>query len=134
MIKTKHFKTIKIISASLALFLLGAAQYGFAEEGKGIGRSLLLEKKLTLPSANINSKVIRVVFPPMFKAPWHTHEGPGPRYIIKGSFEVSQHGKTVTYSAGDVFWETGELMSLRNVTGEPAELIIFEMAPLNQDK
>jgi len=111
-----------------ALYLSGIPAVS-AQEKIGLNRTVLLEKKLELPSPNIDAKVIRVAFPFGFKTPWHTHEGPGPRYIVKGSLKVVEHGKATTYSAGEIFWETGELMSVENVGDDAAELIIFELAP-----
>ncbi|MDD5578942.1 MAG: cupin domain-containing protein [Methylobacter sp.] len=74
---------------------------------------------------------MRVKFPPAFKTPWHTHQGPGPRYIVKGKLKVIENGKTNSYSAGEVFWESGSLMSVENIGEGSAELIIFELAPAN---
>ncbi|MDP1772410.1 MAG: cupin domain-containing protein [Methylobacter sp.] len=69
-----------------------------------------------------------VEFPPTFKTPWHTHEGPGPRYVVKGKLKVVEGGKTNIYAVGDVFWESGHLMSVENMGEDSAELIIFELA------
>ncbi|HEY8034338.1 MAG TPA: cupin domain-containing protein [Methylobacter sp.] len=129
MLKTHSIKATKLILATLTLLFFGNIQPIAAQENTGPSRTVLLQKKLTLPSPNIDAKVMRVAFPPAFKAPWHTHEGPGPRYVVKGTLNVVEHGKTATYSAGEVFWETGELMSVENTTDEAAELIIFELAP-----
>jgi quercetin dioxygenase-like cupin family protein len=122
-------QTTKIILATLTALCLGNIPAVSAQEKSGLNRTILLEKKLELPSPNIDAKVIRVAFPFGFKTPWHTHEGPGPRYVVKGSLKVVEHGKATTYSAGEVFWETGELMSVENVGDDVAELIIFELAP-----
>lgn len=101
-----------------------------AEENKtGLIRSLLLENAVELPSKNVNTKVIRVTFPPNFKTPMHTHEGPGPRYVVKGKLKVTEDGKVNTYGVGEVFWESGKLMAVENIGTETAELIIFELAP-----
>lgn len=128
MLKIHTIKATKLILATFILFF-GSSQFVLAQENPGLNRTVLLQKTLSFPSPNINAKVMRVAFPPAFKAPWHTHEGPGPRYVVKGTLNVIEHGKTTTYSAGEVFWETGELMSVENTTDEPAELIIFELAP-----
>lgn len=117
-----------ILVALTALFI-GNLPAVSAEQKTGMDKTVLLEKKLELPSPNINSKVIRVVFPFGFKTPSHTHEGPGPRYVVKGTLKVIENGKASNYSAGEVFWETGELMSVENVGDDTAELIIFELAP-----
>ncbi len=122
-------QTIKVILATLTALCLSNIPAVSAQEKTGLNRNVLLEKKLELPSPNIDAKVIRVAFPFGFKTPWHTHEGPGPRYVVKGTLKVVEHGKATSYSAGQVFWETGELMSVENVGDDAAELIIFELAP-----
>lgn len=101
----------------------------FAGEKPSMKRTLMLENKVTLPGNSVNGKVIRVSFPTGFKTPRHTHEGPGPRYVVKGTLQVVEGEKTGIYSEGDVFWESGQSMTVENVGGEPAELIIFELAP-----
>jgi len=121
--------TALILSAFTALFM-GNIQAVSAQEKTNLNRTVLLEKKLELPSPDINAKMVRVAFPPAFKTPWHTHEGPGPRYVVKGKLKVVEGGKATTYSAGEVFWETGELMSVENVGDDAAEMIIFELLPV----
>lgn len=127
MLKTQ---TIKFILATLTALFISNIPAVSAQEKTGLNRTVLLEKKLNLPSPNINARIIRVAFPFGFKTPWHTHEGPGPRYVVKGTLKVVEHGKASSYSAGEVFWETGELMSVENVGNDTAELIIFELAPV----
>jgi len=103
----------------------------FAQEKPTLNRTVLLENKVDLPSTNINAKIIRVTLPPAFKTPSHTHEGPGPRYVVMGKLKVVEGGKINTYSAGEVFWESGNLMTVENIGENAAELIIFELAPAN---
>jgi quercetin dioxygenase-like cupin family protein len=129
--------TIKINkSAGLVLVIFATlfcinTQTILAQEKPTLNRAVLLENKVDLPSKNINAKIIRVTFPPAFKTPSHTHEGSGPRYIVKGKLKVIEDGKTNTYSAGEVFWESGNLMTVENISENAAELIIFELAPAN---
>ncbi|MDD5266489.1 MAG: cupin domain-containing protein [Methylococcales bacterium] len=128
------FKITTTQSAGLVLITLATLLYiniktVAAQEKSTLNRTVLLENKLELPGNNVNAKVIRVTFPPAFKTPWHTHEGPGPRYVVKGKLKVVEGGKSGTYSAGDVFWESGNLMSVENLSENAAELIIFELAP-----
>lgn len=104
-------------------------QTAAAAEKSGLTRAILLQNSITLPSNKIHSKMIRVSFPTGFKTPRHTHDGPGPRYVVKGTLQVVEGEKTGIYSAGEVFWESGQSMTVENVGGEPAELIIFELAP-----
>jgi len=130
MLKIPTIKSTGFILATLTTLFLGGTQAVSAQEKTGLNRTVLLEKKLELSSPNINTKMIRVAFPPAFKTPWHTHEGPGPRYVVKGTLKVIEGGKANTYAAGEVFWETGDLMSVENVGDDAAELIIFELAPV----
>lgn len=110
----------------ITLFFINI-QTVFAGEKPVLNRTVLMEKKVELASKNVTAKTIRVIFPPAFKTPLHTHEGPGPRYVVKGKLKVVDGGKTTIYQAGDVFWETGELMSVENISGQSGELIIFEL-------
>jgi quercetin dioxygenase-like cupin family protein len=128
MLKIKTIKSAGLILVTLtAVFLINIKTVS-AQEKPTLNRTLLLENKVELPSNSINAKVIRVAFPPAFKTPWHTHEGPGPRYVVKGKLKVVEGGKTNIYKVGDVFWESGNLMSVENMGEDPAELIIFELA------
>ncbi len=129
MLKKQTFKSTGLILATFTALFIGNMQAASAQAKSGLDRTVLLEKKLELASPNINTKMIRVAFPPAFKTPWHTHEGPGPRYVVKGTLKVVEGGKANTYSAGQVFWESGELMSVENAGDDSAELIIFELAP-----
>ncbi|MGZ5076772.1 MAG: cupin domain-containing protein [Methylobacter sp.] len=129
MLKIVNIKSMGFILATLPALFFSSTHAVLAQEKTGLNRTVLLEKKLELPSPNINTKMIRVAFPPAFKTPWHTHEGPGPRYVVKGTLKVVEGGKANTYSPGEVFWESGELMSVENVGDDAAEIIIFELAP-----
>ncbi|WP_031435155.1 cupin domain-containing protein [Methylomarinum vadi] len=100
-----------------------------AKENSKLNKELLFEKSVELPKPAIDAKIVRVTFPPKFKTPWHEHQGPGPRYILKGQLTVTEGGKTNTYGAGDVFWESGLRMRVENTGEGEAELIIFELAP-----
>lgn len=114
-----------ILATLTGLFLVSTTVS--AQEKASVSRAVLMEKKVELPSSDVTTKMVRVTFPPAFKTPWHTHEGQGPRYVVKGKLKVVEGGKTNTYSAGEVFWETGELMSVENIGADTAEIIIFEL-------
>jgi len=128
MFKTLTTKPVKALLLTLATLVISIPIVS-AQDKPTLNRTILLENKLELPSNNINAKIIRVTFPIAFKTPRHTHEGPGPRYVVKGKLKVNEGGNTNTYSIGDVFWESGDLMSVENIGEDSAELIIFELAP-----
>ena len=130
-----NFPTIKpmkqtshIITIPAAIALAACAIVASAEETQA-HRQLLLKKEITLPSNSVQTKVIRVQFPSGYKTPLHTHEGPGPRYVLKGRLKIEDAGQTQVYGQGDVFWETGQEMTVENIGGGDAEIVIFELAP-----
>ena len=127
MLKIKTIQSAGLVLVWLTSLLFINIKTVSAQENPTFDRTVLLENKVELPSNNVNAKVIRVIFPPTFKTPRHTHEGPGPRYVVKGKLKVVEDGKTNTYAVGDVFWETGHLMSVENIGEDSAELIIFEL-------
>lgn len=114
----------------LCLMLAGAlgTSTAIAEETPMPPRQILLEKTTELPANPINAKIIRVSFPRGFKTPLHTHEGPGPRYIVQGKVRIDEGGQVNTYGPGEVFWESGQWMTAENVGDEEAVMIIFELA------
>lgn len=130
MFKIKAVKSAGLVLVTFTALLFINIKTVSAQENPKLNRTILLENKVELPGNNINAKVIRVAFPPAFKTSWHTHEGPGPRYVVKGKLKVVEGDKTNTYSVGDVFWESGHLMSVENIGEDSAELIIFELAPV----
>jgi quercetin dioxygenase-like cupin family protein len=124
-IVTSRYRFFLAVVLLLILFVIAEA---VSADGKpGLIRTQLMENTVELPSKSVNAKVIRVTFPPAFKTPQHTHDGPGPRYVVKGKLKVTEDGKVNTYSVGEVFWESGKLMAVENVGSETAELIIFEL-------
>ena len=117
----------------LGLVLVSAqAETTEKSAGKFIRQSLFT-KRATLPSNTLDTRVVRVQFPKGYKTPEHTHEGPGPRYVLKGKLKVEDSGETKVYSAGDVFWETGAVMTVENVGTGKAEILIFELAPVKSE-
>ena len=92
-------------------------------------KQTLLEKSVDLKTGKIDTKVFRIVFPKGFKTPAHVHEGPGPRYVVKGRVKIEEAGQTAEYGPGQVFWETGGVMTAENISEGEAELIIFEVTP-----
>ncbi len=128
MLKIKTIKSTGLVLIAFTAILFITSKTVSAEEKSALNKTVLLAHDVELPDKNINTKIIRVIFPVAFKTPWHTHQGPGPRYVIKGKLKVIEGGKTNTYSVGDVFWESGDLMSVENIGEDTAELIIFELA------
>ncbi|ADJ29106.1 cupin domain-containing protein [Nitrosococcus watsonii] len=90
----------------------------------------LLEETVTFPTKEVKVIVHRTQFPASFKTPEHTHKGPGPRYVIKGTVKITEGGKTHTYQAGQAFWESGHPMTLENIGAEEAEVVGFELIPI----
>ncbi|WP_394754303.1 cupin domain-containing protein [Crenothrix sp.] len=119
-----------LLSIAFSSLLLIPIANVFAEDNVVLERKTLLEKATQMPSTSVNTKVIKVTFPPAFKTPLHTHEGSGPRYVIKGNLKVADKSGEKTYTSGQVFWETGEEMTVENIGQGSAEIVIFELAPI----
>jgi quercetin dioxygenase-like cupin family protein len=119
---------LPLLLSVLGLSFLAASAN--AEEARQMAtRQVLLKKEVSLPSNQVQTTVIRVQFPSGYKTPLHTHEGPGPRYVLKGKLRVEDGGESHVYGSGDVFWETGEAMTVENIGGSDAEIVIFELSP-----
>ncbi|MCH7650287.1 MAG: cupin domain-containing protein [Nitrospinae bacterium] len=91
---------------------------------------LLFEKVVDLPSERINVVIRHVTLPVGFKTPAHTHKGPGPRYVLKGKVEIVEGADIRTVSEGEVFWESGAIMTAENVSEGPMELVAFQFLPV----
>lgn len=126
-----YLKYVGLFGLPLAMLTLDISTASAQTQDK-FDRKVLLEQQVELPSNAINAKTIKVTLPAGFKTPDHTHDGPGPRYVVKGKLKVIEGDKTGVYSAGDVFWESGDVMSVENVGKGTAELIIFELAQPEQ--
>lgn len=126
-----YLKYVGLFGLPLAMLTLDISTASAQTQDK-FDRKVLLEQQVELPSNAIIAKTIKVTLPAGFKTPDHTHDGPGPRYVVKGKLKVIEGDKTGVYSAGDVFWESGDVMSVENVGKGTAELIIFELAQPEQ--
>lgn len=120
--------SIRALAITLLTTLLSTAVVS-AEETPMPPKETLLEKSVELSSNKINAQVFRILLPKGFKTPQHIHNGPGPRYVVKGRVKIEEGGQTQEYGPGQVFWESGAVMTAENVSDGEAELLIFEIAP-----
>jgi len=124
----KHIRHIFFMASAFGFFLATIPAANAEESSAKFTRELLLKKHVTLAAKEVDTNVIRVRFPKGYKTPLHTHEGPGPRYVVRGKLKVEDSGQTNVYAQGEVFWETGGEMTIENVGKGEAEIIIFEIA------
>jgi quercetin dioxygenase-like cupin family protein len=126
----RRFSIVYSVSSLLiSSALIGSPVRAEEPSPTGISRQLLMKKTLPAIGQDAEARVIRVQFTSGYKTPLHTHEGQGPRYVLKGRLRVEDAGQTTVYGPGDVFWETGAPMTIENIGGGDAEMIIFEVAP-----
>jgi quercetin dioxygenase-like cupin family protein len=104
------------------LWLLLAAGSVVAEEGRQ-----LLEHQSEAEGVKIKTKVMRVNLPTGYKTPLHTHESPGPRYVLRGRIKIDESGQSHVYGPGDAFWESGQWMTAENVGEGELELLVVEI-------
>lgn len=128
-----NIRIVRTLGMVLSLVAAGISHQVLANEPAipGMSRQLLLKQPLPPLGDHPEARVIRVHFPTGFKTPLHTHEGPGPRYVLKGKLRVEDNGNSQVYGPGDVFWETGAAMTVQAISGDDAEMVIFEVAPGN---
>ena len=59
------------------------------------------------------------------------HGNPGVAVVfglsLKGKLKVVDATRSEVFGPGDVFWETGESMTIESVGGSDAEMVIFEV-------
>ncbi len=118
------------ILALMTPCMLGIPGMAIADEGVTtlpMSRQLLMKRELPPMQGTPEVRVIRVIFPSGFKTPEHTHDAAGPRYILKGKLKVVDATRSEIFGPGDVFWETGESMTIESVGGSDAEMVIFEV-------
>jgi len=125
----KYLGRIFYLASALGFFLATSPAANADESSAKFSRELLLKKHVTLAVKEIDTNVIRVRFSKGYKTPLHTHEGPGPRYVLRGKLKIEDGGQSNVFGPGEVFWETGAEMTVENVGKGEAEIIIFEMAP-----
>ncbi len=75
----------------------------------------------------VNVVIRHATLPVGFKTPGHTHKGPGPPYVLKGRVEVVEGGQTQTATAGEVFCESGAVMTAENVGDVATDLVSFQL-------
>lgn len=98
-----------------------------ASEPPAPSQQLLLQKLIELPSNKVDVRIFRMIIPVAYKSPLHTHEGPGPRYVLKGKIRIEEGGQTHDFGPGEVFWETGQWMTAENIAQTETELLIIEL-------
>jgi quercetin dioxygenase-like cupin family protein len=114
----------------LSICLAFTAEDLLAEEPapEGLTRAPLLERQIDLPTNRLKTTLLRVTLAQGYKSPLHTHEGPGPRYVLKGQVRMEEGGEAHVYGPGEVFWETGTWMTIENVGQGEAELLVVELS------
>jgi len=114
---------------AVGLMLIAFTFPVWAEEAQMPPKETLMEKPVELSTTKVVSRVFKITLPKGFKTPAHVHDGPGPRYVLKGRVRIEQDGAKQEFGPGQVFWETGDVMTAENVCDGEAELVIFEIAP-----
>jgi quercetin dioxygenase-like cupin family protein len=66
-----------------------------------------LARAIELPASEILMRCDRVDFPPGGVAYAHTHQGPGIRVLLRGTFRVTTSGHTQDVAPGEAWFESG---------------------------
>ena len=125
----KLSRSVLIVAMTLAIGGYIAPLPLIAEDQPKPSSKVLFENVVEVPS-KIKVLVRHVTFPAGYKSPEHTHKGPGPRYVLQGKVEVVEGGETHSYTAGEVFWESGIPMTAENVGDGEWRVVIVELLPV----
>ncbi len=108
---------MKRLSPLLLIALLNVADESTAQqkvEAKGITPRVKFEEVISGHLTELNGKfkfrVIELTFEPGAHLGPHHHAGPGLRFVVSGTLTFEQAGKTTFYSAGDSFYESGNIV------------------------
>ena len=117
---------VPAIMALVALLALSGGQYATSDAAQN--PTMEPFAATGLPAGPATGVPVRRTFPAGFTLK-HVHGGPTYVYVIAGSLDIADSdGHTVTYTAGDFFWESpGYIHTV--VVPESAEVFILQFLP-----
>ena len=104
---------------------------------KGVSARILYEALINgghLPELNGKYKlrVTEIAIAPGGYVGDHNHLGPGIRQMTEGEMEYIMPDHTVTYRAGEFFFETGDVSHrVEDESGNASKHLLFEILPAN---
>jgi quercetin dioxygenase-like cupin family protein len=129
---------------AMAMFFLSATLMAQANAGeslkvdtKGVTAKILYEAAISgghIPElkGRYKLRVTEIAIAPGGYVGAHNHLGPGIRQMTVGEMEYILPDKTVTYRAGDYFFETGDVSHrVINKTNEVCTHLLFEILPVD---
>jgi quercetin dioxygenase-like cupin family protein len=130
-------KTMMRFTLLLFVALLGGADRLAAQEtveARGITSVIKLDEVIFGHLTELNGKfklrATEFTFAPEGYLGVHHHVGPGIRYIISGELTFTEGGQETVYTAGEYFFETGNLAhTAQNKTNLPLRVLIVEILP-----
>ncbi|HZQ38925.1 MAG TPA: cupin domain-containing protein [Dehalococcoidia bacterium] len=89
-------------------------------------------KATGLPAGDVNGLARHTMWPAGFSLK-HVHGGPAYVYVIAGSIDITDANMTMTYNAGDFFWEPGGHIHTATAGPEGVEFFVLFLLPEGAD-
>jgi quercetin dioxygenase-like cupin family protein len=131
----RQFRTIVMFSLVVTLVAQANADEPLKVDTKGVTAKILYEAPVSgghMPElkGKYKLRVTEIAIAPGGYVGAHNHLGPGIRQMTVGEMEYILPDKTVTYRAGDYFFETGDVSHrVINKSGEVCKHLLFEILP-----
>jgi quercetin dioxygenase-like cupin family protein len=129
----------KAVLCFCAVGVLGVAhaQEPLKVDSRGVTAKILYEAPIDgghLPEliGKYKMRITEITIAPAGQVGDHNHLGPGIRQMTAGEMEYILPDKTMTYRAGDFFFESGDVSHrVHNKTSAPNTHLLFEILPLD---
>ncbi len=89
-------------------------------------------KATGLPAGDVNGLARHSMWPAGFSLK-HVHGGPAYVYVIAGSIDITDSAMTMTYGAGDFFWEPGGHIHTATAGPQGVEFFVLFLLPSGAD-
>jgi len=128
-----------ILSCSFIAMLYAVSTFGQEigrVEMKGMSPKIKQESVVSGYLTELNGKyklrVTELTVEPGGYVKEHHHRGPGMRVITSGQMSYVLPDKTIVYSPGDSFYESGDVThSMHNKGSLPLQFLLFEILPVD---
>lgn len=125
-----HQCIVGLLSVAAFICLNSLMVGAHASDGAKPLKNNLLLQNTSLPSSEFSTKVRTITWPVGYTSKVHSHAGPGPRYVLRGTVQITENGQSSEYSAGEVFWYSAKYPhQAKNVDSVETQVLIIELLP-----
>ena len=130
-------RSLGIVNFLAATAMLTGAASTFAQAQAPFNAKALQQARIgDLPTGKWDMKATMLEIQPGGEVPFHTHKGPGLRYVVEGAITINwKEGNTQTYTAGSTYFEGSGAnhpagnFAARNDGTTVCRVVIIELVP-----